>query len=93
MVNVNYEFLMMDLGLNRRISSGRVLRHSDFGKMMENQSLNIPESKQVRCSDKILPYVFVADDAFAMNQNSLKLYSHVGNNLTEEQRRFNYRLS
>lgn len=93
LVNANYEFLIVDVGLNGRISDGEVLGHSDFGKMMENQSLNIPEPQQVRRSNKILPYVFVADDAFAMNQNLLKPYSRVGNNLTEEQRIFNYRLS
>lgn len=47
----------------------------------------------MRRSNKILPYVFVADDAFSMNQSLLKPYSHVGNNLSEEQQRFNYRLS
>lgn len=84
---------MVDVRLNGRISDGGVLGHSDFGKMMENQSLNIADPQQVRRSNKILPYVFVADDAFAMNQNLLKPYSRVGNNLTEEQRILNYRLS
>lgn len=93
LVNANYEFLMVDVGLNKRIPDDGVLGHSDFGKMMENQSLNIPEPKQVRRSNKILSYVFVADDAFAINQNLLKPYSRVRNNLTEVQRRFNYRLS
>ncbi|XP_025199917.1 uncharacterized protein LOC112597904, partial [Melanaphis sacchari] len=93
LVNANYEFLMVDVGLNGRISDGGVLGHSDFGKMMGNQLLNIPEPQQVRRSNKILPYVFVADGAFAMTQNLLKPYSRVGNNLTEEQRLFNYRLS
>jgi len=92
LVNANYEFLMVDVGLNGRISDGGVLGHSDFGKMMENQSLNIPEPQQVPRSNKILPYVFVADDAFAMNKNLLKPYSRLGNNLTKEQRLFNYRL-
>jgi len=77
LVNANYEFLKVDVGLNGRISDGGVLGHSDFGKMMENQSLNIPEPQQVRRSNKILPYVFVADDAFPMTQNLLKPYSRV----------------
>lgn len=39
-------FFMVDVGLNGRISDGGVLGHSDFGKMIENQSLNIPEPQQ-----------------------------------------------
>jgi len=53
LVNANYEFLMVDVRLNGRIFNGRVLLgHSDFGKIMENQSLNISEPKQVRRSNK-----------------------------------------
>lgn len=34
LVNANYEFLMVDVGLNGRISDGGVLGHLDFGKMI-----------------------------------------------------------
>lgn len=93
LVNANYEFLMVDVGINGRISDGGVIRYTSFGQKLYEQSLQIPEPEKINKSDKVLPYVMVADDAFAMSENLLKPYSHTGCNFTKDQRIFNYRLS
>lgn len=51
----------------------------------------IPEPCDVAEDLNNCPFVFVADDAFSLSENMMKPYST--NNLTQEQRVFNYRLS
>lgn len=90
-VNCNYEFIMVDAGIHGRISDGGVLAYSAFGKALSDKSLQIPEPAPLPNSEKILPFVFVGDDAFALTENFMKPYSQTG--LTVEKRIFNYRLS
>lgn len=90
-VNANYEFIVADVGTNGRISDGGVIKNTDFGKALYAKSLFTPQPSKLPGSDKVLPYVFVGDDAFQMQENLLKPYS--GANLSEEERIFNYRLS
>lgn len=90
-VNANYEFTMVDVGVNGRISDGGVLSHTNFGKALSENSLNLPDPCALPMSDKILPYAFVGDDAFQLSDHLLKPYSQAG--LTDQQRIFNYRLS
>lgn len=94
-VNARYEFLMVDAGINGRVSDGGVMSYSKFGKMFEHGELHIPEAEPLHEEDTIeVPYFFVADDAFAMSENLLKPYSLAGNDpLDLEKRIFNYRLS
>lgn len=66
-VNCNYDFLMVDIGINGRISDGGVLSHTAFGK--------IPEHSRLPNTEKLLPFVFVGDDAFALKENFMKPYS------------------
>lgn len=90
-VNANYEFIMVDVGTNGRVSDGGVLENSTFGKKLKNNTLNIPKPAYLTGSNRKLPYFFVGDDAFPLRQNLLKPYSQTG--LTTEKRIYNYRLS
>jgi hypothetical protein len=90
-VSSNYEFIIVDVGTNGRVSDGGVLANSKFGQLLNKNSLQTPQPERLPNSEKTLPFVSVADDAFAMSENLLKPYSQTG--LTPEQRIFNYRLS
>lgn len=91
-VNARYEFIMVDVGTNGRVSDGGVISNTTFGRMMEDGELSIPEPETLHEEDIIpLPYFFAADDAFAMSENLLK--PHSGEGLDVEKRIFNYRLS
>jgi len=90
-VDADYKFMMVDVGINGRISDGGVISYTKFGNMLNNKTLNIPKPDLLTNTSYTLPYLFVADDAFAMSENLLKPYSQT--NLTKEQRIFNYRLS
>lgn len=90
-VNANYEFIMIDVGINGRISDGGVFSHTDFGRAFSNNSLGIPEPAILPNSQKKLPFVFLGDDAFALTDNFMKPYAQAG--LTLDKKIFNYRLS
>ncbi|XP_058987580.1 putative nuclease HARBI1 isoform X2 [Musca domestica] len=90
-VNANYEFIMVDVGTNGRYSDGGVFSNSSFGEAFVSKNLKLPEPKPVPMSEKVLPYVFIADDAFSLTENMMKPFSQIG--LSSEKRIFNYRLS
>lgn len=89
-VNVNSEFLMVDIGTNGRISDGGVLNNTKFFKKLETGQLNLPEPNPV-FGETPIPYVFVSDDAFALRANIMKPFAH--SNLSSSQILFNKRLS
>ncbi|XP_063388799.1 uncharacterized protein LOC134674612 [Cydia fagiglandana] len=90
-VNANYEFLYINVGTNGSISDGGVFKHTSFYKKLSSNQLDIPAPAVLPGSDIVAPYCFVADSAFAINENLLKPYPQ--RNLTQEKRIFNYRLS
>lgn len=89
--NANYEFIMVDVGINGRISDGGVISYTNFGQALVHHTLRIPAPAQLPNSQQTLPFVFLGDDAFAMTENLMKPYPQTGLNL--ERRIFNYRLS
>lgn len=89
--NANYEFMMVDVGINGRISDGGVISYTKFGQALADNTLRIPERTQLPNSQKILPFVFLGDDAFGMTANLMKPYPQAALNV--ERRIFNYRLS
>ena len=84
--NANYEFIMCDVGTNGRVSDGGVIRNTRFYEKLLAGTLKIPN-----VPDGSLPYVFVADEAFALRPDLLKPFSQ--KELNYERRIFNYRLS
>lgn len=89
--DATYKLLYIDVGRNGKHSDGGVFNRCTFGQAMDMGKLNLPAPKPLRGSQKPMPYVVVADDAFAMRPNVMKPYAQRG--LTMVQRVFNYRLS
>lgn len=90
-VDANYKFTYVDVGVNGRVSDGGVFRQSTLAKAIAENLLNIPECKSLPGREKNVPYVFLADGAFPLSEHILKPFPF--RNMTEEQRIFNYRLS
>ena len=67
----------MHVGSNGRISDGGVFKNTNFYQALEAGTLGIPREEAL--SDNPdgppLPYVFVADDAFALGRNLMKPYA------------------
>lgn len=90
-VNANYQFIMVDVGANGRISDGGVLYYTKFWEKFQNHTLNIPPPSCLTNTVEKYPYVFLGDEAFSLQTNLMKPYSQ--HDLTNKRRIFNYRLS
>ena len=82
--NAKYEFTMVDIGDSGRQSDGSVYCNSHLGYAIENGLLNFPPSEKLPKSDKCLPFVFVADNAFGLKPHMMKPYP--SRNLTLDKR-------
>ena len=91
LVNVDREFLMVDVGTNGRVSDAGVFSNSKFGQMLKEQRLHIPMAEALPDFDVILPYVIVGEDAFPLMVNLMKPYPQ--RNLTKGKELYNYWLS
>lgn len=94
-VDANYQFLMVDVGVNGRVSDGGVISQTAFGQLLDDNELQIPEPEKLHEDDLLpMPYSFLGDDAFTMTENFLKPYPGDANGALNIQKRiFNYRLS
>ncbi|XP_013188643.2 uncharacterized protein LOC106133455 [Amyelois transitella] len=92
LVDSDYKFMFADVGCQGRISDGGIFKDTEFYKMMQNGSLNLPQEKALPYRTKAIPYFFVADSAFALDKHVMKPYSGNHSKGTPE-RIFNYRLS
>lgn len=87
----DYKFIYIDAGANGRISDGGVFNKCSFADALNRGSLHLPEPRPLSGRSTSVPFVIVADDAFAFKQNIMKPFS--GSALQASQRIFNYRLS
>jgi len=92
LVDANYSFTYVNVGCQGRISDGGVLKNTDLWKGLINKSLNLPQPISLPGRAISIPYVIVADGAFALGENILKPYP--GHQMKgSKERIFNYRLS
>lgn len=89
--DAEYKFSFVDVGCNGRISDGGIFNKCRFAEKMQRNELHFPASKPLPGRTDPVPFVLVADDAFAMKPNVMKPYPGVKLNVS--QRVFNYRLS
>ena len=59
--------------------------------MLSKTTLNIPNDRKISNSERVLPFVFVGDDAFGLKRHMMKPYPFT--RLGVEKRSFNYHLS
>jgi hypothetical protein len=90
--DANYIVMYADVGCQGRISVGGVFNHTTLYEKMRQGKLGIPEPKVFPGRTQPVPYVFVADDAFALSKN-MKPYTGQKAGSSSPERIFNYRLS
>lgn len=91
-MDANYRFLYFHVGSQGRISDGGVFETTSFKKLLTDCKLNLPECGTLPGRNKLVPYVFLADDALPLSINLLKPYPGAQEKGSSK-RIFNYRLS
>ena len=90
-VDARYRFLYIDVGCNGRISDGGVFNRSTLAQAINDNSLNIPQPRDLPGTDVQCPFYFVADDAFKLSESLMKPYPF--RNMSKPERIYNYRIS
>lgn len=90
-VDTNYNFIFVDIGAYGKDCDSNVFKETVFWKRLLNNALNLPQPALIPETNFQLPYVFVADEAFALHKNVLRPFS--GRELNETMSIFNYRLT
>lgn len=89
--DADYNFLFVDIGAYGKDGDSSILQNTEFWRRLVTNELNIPKARPLAAEMSLkVPYVFVADNAFPMNEHILKDFSN--HNLSIKQRVFNYRL-
>lgn len=90
-VDADYKFIYVDIGSFGSNADSAVFQHSKFGKRLAYNELDLPDNRPLPGTEgPEMPFVFVADDAFAIHEHLMKPYSL--RNLDTRKRIFNYRL-
>lgn len=91
LVDSNYMFTYVNIGAKGSSSDGGVFNACAFNKKLISNELNIPNDEPLPNRNINVPYVIVADDAFAISKHIMKPYAK--RNMSTLQHVFNYRLS
>ena len=91
LVDANYKFLFVDVGAQGRASDAGVWAKSNLKEYLEEKRLQVPDDSFLPFSNIKSPYMIVGDDAFPLKTYLMKPYP--GQNISPDQRIFNYRLS
>ncbi|XP_042868695.1 protein ALP1-like isoform X2 [Penaeus japonicus] len=89
--DANYRFTFVDVGSYGKCSDSSIFKNSEFYKRLQNNTLNVPNSKPICSNGEAMPYVFVGDEAFGISDHVQCPYG--GKNLNLKEKMFNYRLS
>lgn len=88
-VDANLNFITIDVGSYGHEGDSNVFKECPFGKQLYEGKLNIPEPIVLpNTSANPQPYVFIGDEALALDKNLLRLYP--GRNFTDSRSVFNY---
>ncbi|GFR15096.1 DDE Tnp4 domain-containing protein [Trichonephila clavata] len=90
-VDANYKFVLVDIGAEGHNSDGGVFKNSIFGQSLEKGTSGLPCPVEIPGTTKMLPFLFIGDEAFPLKSNFMKPYPGVA--LSKDKAIFNYRLS
>ncbi|KAJ8931415.1 hypothetical protein NQ314_015672 [Rhamnusium bicolor] len=78
-------------GINGRVSDGSVIENTAVYEKLESHTLQIPGPCKSKNSKGPLPFVFIGDEAFDLQEDFLRPFGQ--QQLTRDRRVYNYRLS
>ncbi|XP_022905463.2 uncharacterized protein [Onthophagus taurus] len=74
LIDSNYKFTYIDVGCGGRISDGGVFNNCSLKEGIVAKALDIPDRSPLKGRQLPMPYVIVADDAFALSDYLMKPY-------------------
>ena len=89
MQSIELQWWTLGIVLHRVIPNN--CSNSYLGHAIDKNLLNLSKPQKISVSGRILPYVFIGDDAFGLKNNMMKHYLFL--NLSPEERIFTYRAS
>ena len=90
LVDADYKFLWVGVGCNGRISNGGVFYGCSLQQALSQRASMFPDAAPCPGDQRPLQYYIVADDAFPLQENLMKPFSH--KDMIHQHRIFNYRL-
>ncbi len=90
-VDTHYCFLYAHIGTQGRMSDGGAYAYCDLKQEMDCSLLNVPPAQSLPEADVVMPFMFVADEAFPLHTHLMKPYPF--RHLDHQQCVYNYRLS
>lgn len=72
LVDSDYCFMFADIGCPGRISDGGLYNQSVLKQKIDSNAINLPSPSRFPNSNSNLPYVFLADAAFALSTHIMK---------------------
>ena len=90
LVDAKYNFLFVDIGCQGRISDGGIFKNTKLYTQIMNGTMSLPEMAPLPGRRTQVPYVLLADEAFALHNNVMKPYTGNHKKGTIE-RIYNYR--
>ncbi|KAE8736867.1 hypothetical protein FOCC_FOCC017678 [Frankliniella occidentalis] len=92
--DAKYKFIVADAGAKGREGDSGVFDRSTFGEMFYNHRLRLPPLVYNEKIDCLLPYVFLGDGAFPLDEHLMKPFEpDARDELPGNHALFNYRLS
>lgn len=92
MVDARYRFRFIDVGCNGRANDSTIYKDGFLYNGIKNKSLGIPKKRFLKGKKIKIPYYFIGDDAFSLDQHLMKPYNR-NVKLSTAQYALNYRLS
>lgn len=89
--DANFKILWCQVGANGAASDAQLFEDCDLRRAAERGLLHVPHSEPLLNETYMLPYFFIADDAFALKSWLMKPFSRHGASVPNKC--FNYRLS
>lgn len=91
LADANYRFLYVNVGAKGSASDGGIFNACPLSTALMNNTVNVPDRRQLPGRTTPVPHCIIADDAFSASEFLMKPIS--GQNLSRDDRVFNYRLS
>ena len=89
-IDLNYQFTMVDIGDVGRQSDGGVFVARNIGQALNVGLLNIPSPKRLYGNTELFPFVLVGDEAFPLKKYLIKPYAKAS--IKQKEQVTNYRI-